>query len=309
MPTLDALQEPTERPLSSSGAGSWMRALLSVDGTNKQIRFSSHSLKATCLSYAAERGCSFEDRLSLGYRTHSWKMALVYSRNGTSRQMRVLECMLKENRDKRFNTNDTRSGRLGSLPNLDGGRPAETLLDPVGSAERVHMTNHMTWQQKSELKIQDFDEFVLSDHATTGSETETDVETTVRPKVSYCDIVSPEGAVLHQRCKGKTLLLMKNENRVVLLCSRETGNMYKVTQNASCLLIPVSVSAQSLTETEGQKGLGMSLQFRCRDIRILCSVTILFSVMSHAVFRYMKITMFMIVMFHAFRPERLRIQF
>ena len=77
-------------------------------------------------------------------------------------------------------------------------------------------------------------------------------------------------------------------------------------------LIPqsaVSVSAQSLTETEGQKGLGMSLQFRCRDIRILCSVTILFSVMSHAVFRYMKITMVMIVMFHAFRPERLRIQF
>ena len=71
----DSMQEPTERPLSSSEAGSWMRALLSIDGTNKQVRFSSHSLKATCLSFAAKRGCSFEDRLSLGYHTHSLKMA------------------------------------------------------------------------------------------------------------------------------------------------------------------------------------------------------------------------------------------
>ena len=43
MPAPDALQEPTERSLSSTEAGSWMRALLSLDGTNKQTRFSSRS--------------------------------------------------------------------------------------------------------------------------------------------------------------------------------------------------------------------------------------------------------------------------
>ena len=230
MPAPDAQQSPTERPLSSSEAGSWMRALLSVDGTNKQIRFSSHSLKATCLSYAAKRGCSFEDRLSLGYHTHSLKMALVYSRDGASRPLRVLECMLKEIRDKLFNPNDTRSGRLSSLPNLDGGRPAETLQDPVGSAERVSHEHSRDLADEVKTEIQDVDEIVLSDHATTGSETESDVETTVRPKVSYRDIVAPEGTVLHQHCKWKTLHLMKTENRVVFLCGRKTSNMYKVTQ-------------------------------------------------------------------------------
>ena len=59
MPAPDALQEPTERSLSSTEAGSWMRALLSLDGTNKQTRFSSHSLKATCLSYPAKKRLLF----------------------------------------------------------------------------------------------------------------------------------------------------------------------------------------------------------------------------------------------------------
>ena len=60
----------------------------------------------TCLSFAAKRGCSFEDRLSLGYHTHSLKMALVYSRDGASRPLRVLESVLKEIRLKAFDPNE-----------------------------------------------------------------------------------------------------------------------------------------------------------------------------------------------------------
>ena len=68
-------------------------------------------MKATCFSFAAKRGCSFEDRLSLRYHTQSLKMALVYSSDGASRPLRVLESILKEIR-----VNDTRSGRVSSLP-------------------------------------------------------------------------------------------------------------------------------------------------------------------------------------------------
>ena len=53
-------------------------------------------------------------------------------------------------------------------------------------------------------------------------------------------------------------------------------------------LIPqsaVSVSAQSLTETGRAKRVWQSPQFHCRDIQFLCSVTIRFPVMSHAVFQ------------------------
>ena len=106
-----------------------------------------------------------------------------------------LECGLKKIRDKLFNPNDTRSGRLSSLPNLDGGHPAETLQDPIGSAERVSHDQSHDLAVKVKTEVQDVDEIVLNNHATTGSETESDVETTVRPKVSYRDIEAPEGTV------------------------------------------------------------------------------------------------------------------
>ena len=230
MPAPNAEQEPTERPLSSTEAGSWMRALLSVDVTNKQIRFSSHSLKATCLSFAAKRGCSFEDRLSLGYHTHSLKMALVYSRDGASRPLRVLESMLKEIREKVFNPNDTRSGRLRGLPSLSTeGLLSQSTEHDASAVAKPPMDAHAE-PDTVKTEVRDVEEFTVSEHATTGSATDSGVETTVRPKVSFRDITAPEGTVLHQHCKWKTLHIMKAENRVVFLCGRKTGSMYKVAQ-------------------------------------------------------------------------------
>ena len=230
MPAPNAEQEPTERPLSSTEAGSWMRALLSVDVTNKQIRFSSHSLKATCLSFAAKRGCSFEDRLSLGYHTHSLKMALVYSRDGASRPLRVLESMLKEIRDKVFNPNDTRSGRLRGLPSLSAEGLLPHVTEPDSSVVAKPSMDAHAEPDAVKTEVHDVEEFSGSEHATTGSSTDSGVETTVRPKVSFRDITAPEGTVLHQHCKWKTLHIMKAENRVVFLCGRKTGSMYKVAQ-------------------------------------------------------------------------------
>ena len=230
MPAPNAGQEPTARPLSTSEAGSWMRDLLSVDVANKQIRFSSHSLKATCLSYAAKRGCSFEDRLSLGYHSHQLKMALVYSRDGASRPLRVLECMLKEIRKKRFNPNDTRSGRLSGLPSMNL-EDFTTHVAETGDNKQTGQTIVVD-EHNDDVKLEPYDsgDFPVSDHATTGSDTETDVETTVRPKVSYRDVTAPEGTVMFQHCKWKTLHLMKSENRVVFLCGRKTSHMYKAAQ-------------------------------------------------------------------------------
>ena len=187
-------------------------------------------MKATCLSYAAKRGCSFEDRLSLGYHSHNLKMALVYSRDGASRPLRVLECMLKEIREKVFNPNDTRSGRLSGLPSLNVEDFSMHVVDPRNSdaADQTVVVD----EQPNAVKLEHDEnvEFLGSDHATTGSDTESDVETTVRPKVSYRDITAPEGTVMHQHCKWKTLHLMKSENRVVFLCGRKTSHMYKVAQ-------------------------------------------------------------------------------
>ena len=230
MPAPNSDHEPTERPLSSTEAGSWMRALLKVDCANKAVRYSSHSLKATCLSYAAKRGLSFEDRLSLGYHTQNLKMALVYSRDGASRPLRVLEALLKEIRNKTFNPNDTRSGRLSKLPTFQIDANVSQASDSIGSFEAVSPVERVETVDAVTAEKQDRESDEVSDHATTGSDTESDVETTVRPKMSFKDIEAPEGTWLHQHVKLNTLHLMKAENRVVFLCGRKTGNMFKVAQ-------------------------------------------------------------------------------
>ena len=173
MPAPRSEGEPTVRPLSSTEAGSWMRDLLQVDSSDRQVKVTFHSLKATYLSFAAKRGCSFEDRLSLGYHTHSLKMALVYSRDGASRPLRVLESGLKEIRLKAFDPNDTRSGRLSSSPGFQVDATAEQLSESIGSFEPVSPAVKSEFPQEVETEMAvDHDEPVLSDHATTGSDTE-----------------------------------------------------------------------------------------------------------------------------------------
>ena len=69
------------------------------------------------------------------------------------------------------------------------------MQDPIGSVERVSHDQSHDLAVEVKTEVQDVDEIVLNNHATTGSETESDVETTVRPKVSYRDIEAPEGKV------------------------------------------------------------------------------------------------------------------
>ena len=231
MPAPDSSHMPTVRPLSSTEAGSWMRDLLKVDSSNKQLKVTSHSLKATCLSYAAKRGCSFEDRLSLGYHTHNLKMALCYSRDGAARPLRVLEQILREIREKVFNPDDTRSGRLRTSESLVSDVHQAAAADVSESFEVVSpLPPVVETVEKSEGIETDvnLDEASVSDHATTGSDTESDVDTTVRPKVSFKDIQAPDGTVLHQHAKFKTLHLMKSDNRVVFWCGRKTNSNFRI---------------------------------------------------------------------------------
>ena len=46
------------------------------------LAYTSHSFKATCLSYLAKMGAGFSDRLALGYHVDQIAMALRYSRDG-----------------------------------------------------------------------------------------------------------------------------------------------------------------------------------------------------------------------------------
>ena len=157
-------------------------------------------------------------------------MALVHSRDGASRPLRVLELILQEIRQGSFRPNDTRSGRLRSLEGLEVEvKPVETV-DSLGSFEPVSPVKSVVAHDELNADVADNLEHVGSDHGMTGTDTESDVETTVKPKVSYRDITAPEGTYLHQHVKLKTLHLMKNDNRVVFLCGRKTGVNYRVAE-------------------------------------------------------------------------------
>ena len=71
MPTPDDQGQATFRPLSTQEAGKWLGLLLKqkggVLGLSAPQAYTSHSFIATTPSYLAKYGCSFEDRLALGY--------------------------------------------------------------------------------------------------------------------------------------------------------------------------------------------------------------------------------------------------
>ena len=61
---------------------------------------------------AAKRGFPLEDRLQMGYHSVPGRMALVYSREGVARSLRLLEAMTADIRQSFFLPDATRSGRL-----------------------------------------------------------------------------------------------------------------------------------------------------------------------------------------------------
>ncbi|CAE7361131.1 unnamed protein product [Symbiodinium sp. CCMP2592] len=130
MPAPDKSGAPTVRALGSDEAGAWLRELLPG---REGRRTTSHSLKATLLSFAAKRGLAHTDRLALGGHFHGAHMADVYARDALARPLRLLAGMLSEIRLGKFAPD---AGRAARFP----GRTNEELIGaelPTGVAHAV----------------------------------------------------------------------------------------------------------------------------------------------------------------------------
>ena len=93
-----------------------------------QSNYTSHSFKATWLSFWAKFGCSFEDRLASGYHADQVRMALRYSRDAASRPLCVLGECLAAIRGGRFRPDETRSGRFIQVLDKEVGDVQNTCL-------------------------------------------------------------------------------------------------------------------------------------------------------------------------------------
>ena len=105
---------PLRRAVESDEAGCWLRLLLgeAAKKSDSVRKLSSHSLKSTMLSFAAKRGYSHTDRLSMGHHVHPSKMADVYARDAQARDLRLLDALIAEIRSKTFMPDESRAGRV-----------------------------------------------------------------------------------------------------------------------------------------------------------------------------------------------------
>ena len=211
MPAPDQWGDVTDRPIETVEAGAWLRKVLFGSKTNvADRRVSTHSLKSTFLSYAAKRGISVPERLQMGYHTSTFQMAMVYSRDGASSVLMCLEKLIHEIQTGKFLPDVTRSGRV---VNVD--EPAASVVDLV-----------KTEGASCVVDVSDSDSSASASSSSSDSHCDSDQEDTRMLSRMFQPPVAPEGFVMWQHSKLKTLHLMDSNNSRVFECGRTAGSFH-----------------------------------------------------------------------------------
>ena len=225
---------PTSRPVSAQEGTVWIRALFRRHLA--ETKASTHSAKATLLSWAAKRGFTVEDRLMLGYHSIAGTMALTYSRDAAARGLRLLEGLLSEVRVGSFLPDMTRSGRFPGAarveePPLETSRvhPREPEVGPVaavlaaahvplvavGGDEEVHEGEHE--EDREEEKEES------SSHATTETSGSESSDLNMPNNVMLQVPEAPVGFRFLRHRKTRMLHYTKVDWEHFLACGRPIG--------------------------------------------------------------------------------------
>ena len=237
MPAPDDQGLPTVRPVSTSEAKDWMHMILRKQGHNMaNFRISSHSLKATFLSFLAKRGCLFEDRLALGYHTNNLKMASTYSRDAASRPLRVLQDLIQEIKTSIFRPDATRSGRLSkATPDVLAADVPEAskLIEVKVETDKVSLNDVVNLISDDEL-LSDSEE----SHCATDSSSDSGEECVVTSGRMFSTVHVPEGTTLWKHEKLKTLHLTFEDHKLYFLCGRKISDLYSKVSKAQRFDVP-----------------------------------------------------------------------
>eukprot|EP00435_Cladocopium_sp_Y103_P010383 s4375_g2.t1 len=216
MPAPDRHGNPTERPLESGECGKWLRRLLDLEtctGPTAERRVSSHSLKATMLSFAAKRGFSVPDRLLLGYHASNMQMSLVYSRDGAAASLLLLEQLIDEIVKGKFKPDSTRSGRIVDVPDKSPEpQPRDVKVEVIES---------------SEDEINGDEELADSSDSTSSSDSSgSDIPQDHSLNKVFAPPTAPRGHTRWQHSKLKTVHLTAEGYSKVFVCGRPVGNFH-----------------------------------------------------------------------------------
>ena len=138
------------RRCSSDEAGHFLRIALCEAEGDEEVRFTSHSLKATTLTWTAKRGLSKYCQLMLGHHAPESNSLAAYSRDLLSRPLGQYVSVLEEVRDGRFRPNLTRSGLMAvAKPGMHPeGKPCSSVggddKEPKPDCENLHTMHQQT---------------------------------------------------------------------------------------------------------------------------------------------------------------------
>ena len=227
MPAPDSEGRPLARALESDEAGCWLRLLLGEKPARSDSSrpISSHSLKATMLSFAGKRGYSHPDRLSLGHHVHPYQMADVYARDAAARDLRLLASLIREVRSGAFKPDESRAGRLDvskrlKVGNLDMSQEVLETFSPLDEAHEVSggLLNEAE-PEKGRLELaedlgDEADGYVTTD----SSESDTDEEDRELVQRHFHPPVAPANHSFVQHQRSKLLHYLKDGDIRVLAC-------------------------------------------------------------------------------------------
>ena len=201
------------RPLGTAEVGRWVNMLLNRAGLAAVDRkITSHSAKATLLSYLAKYGAELGVREILGAHVSHLKSVIRYSRDALGGPLRVLDTMLKAVRDRMFCPDTTRSGYFVSDWN------------PADVPQVIMLSDD------ENVKEEPLERDVIEEEPDTGSSSD---ESAVENAHCSRHVVvprAPDGFKLFQHSKSRTLHLMDADHHKVFQCGRMAGDKHEVPQ-------------------------------------------------------------------------------
>jgi hypothetical protein len=142
------------QPLSAHFASVWLRRLLAKGAAPDESldKVSTHSMKATLLSWLAKAGVDVHTRRLLGYHTTSQdEVVLLYSRDGMAAPLRELGSLLEGVSSGRMHPDEPRSRFWGARQGPPAAEEGEPTPDPPSASEASELGRaHLPVSQSSD---------------------------------------------------------------------------------------------------------------------------------------------------------------
>lgn len=235
----------TDRPLTAGESTQWLREILLAGGADAAhtMSVSSHSCKATVLSWAAKRGVPISIRRLMGHHVPPGdQSALNYSRDAMSEPLQAVVDILDDIHTGKFDPDAQRSARIlpSSRTKLQVARddPTEVPLGVGSDEERVDETQFDSTELSDSSSSSDGSEDLNSDDLEDGVGADVELVTKLCPNL-LVHSSHPDDVRLFQHTSSSVIHYCKDGEGQKLLCGRTVNSGYFVINSFGASLWPV----------------------------------------------------------------------